>query len=150
MSPTGHPRTNVNEGDTPGRKGVIIWPGFGATRRLADIIDGTAKTILIAEKCIHPLQLGAEGGDNERWNNSGWDEDCLRWHFKPISDMDTPEFVPGTKNATAWRRFFGSAHPDGLNAVFVDGSVRFTSFSVDADVWRVNCVADDNSPGKTL
>jgi len=153
LAPTGHPRTNVNEGDTAGRKGVIIWPGFGATRKLADITDGTSNTIMFAEKSLYPkvipndathsaTGLGAEGGDNERWNNSGWDEDCLRWHFPPQSDfMIKPWRLDGV--SVPWRRYFGSAHPGGLNALFSDGSVKFVKFTVDPNSFRKMCVADD-------
>jgi prepilin-type processing-associated H-X9-DG protein len=45
-----------------------------------------------------------------------------------------------------WRRYFGSAHPGGLNAVMGDGSVKFASFSVDARVWMLYNVIDDGNP----
>jgi len=142
LSPTGHPRTNVNEGNTAGRKGVIIWPGFGAKRALADVTDGTSNTIIFAEKAMAaPSQMGTEGGDNERWNNSGWDEDCLRWHFPPVPDASAR---PKTKAGyTAWRRMFGGPHPGGIVAGFVDGSVRFVKFTVDPNTFRKLTVADD-------
>ena len=134
-------RTTANGGLTPGRQGAIIWPGTGKKRRLADITDGTAVSILFSEKSLHPSQRGIDGGDNERWNNAGWDECVIRFHFPPRPDMKT-HFVgpPGGPN---WNRYFGSAHPGGLNAGMVDGSVRFFSFNVDANLWRLYCVIDD-------
>lgn len=108
---------------------------------------------MFAEKSLYPkvipndathsaTGLGAEGGDNERWNNSGWDEDCLRWHFPPQSDfMIKPWRLDGV--SVPWRRYFGSAHPGGLNALFSDGSVKFVKFTVDPNSFRKMCVADD-------
>jgi prepilin-type processing-associated H-X9-DG protein len=51
-----------------------------------------------------------------------------------------------TLSGTVWRRYFGSAHPGGLNAVMGDGSVKFASFSVDARVWMLYNVIDDGNP----
>jgi prepilin-type processing-associated H-X9-DG protein len=48
-----------------------------------------------------------------------------------------------TSGGTNWNRYFGSSHPGGLNAVAVDGSVRFFSFTIDANTWRQLCVIDD-------
>jgi prepilin-type N-terminal cleavage/methylation domain-containing protein/prepilin-type processing-associated H-X9-DG protein len=148
MSPRRNERTHENWGDWPGRKGFIVWPGRGAKRTVADITDGTSNTIAAAEKNLPPSQRGRDGGDNERWNNAGWDEDNIRYHFPPKSDTDPNILVPGiTPNipasATVWRRYFGSAHTSGLNAVFADGSVRFVKFSVDPLLFMYACVADD-------
>ena len=144
LLPIGDERANVNEGDTPTRKGAIVWSGFGKKRILAAITDGTSNTIIFAEKCLPPSRWGADGGDNERWNNAGWDEDNVRWHFAPVADKKAVALGPGGSNV--WRRMFGSSHPAGLQAVFVDGSVRFGSFTVDPSNWRRACVADDGEP----
>ncbi len=143
LTPIGDERANVNQGNESGRRGVIIWGGYGHKRKLADITDGTSNTIIFAEKCIPRTRQGADGGDNERWNNNGWDEDTVRWHFAPVSDFVAPPFRPGSTNATAWRRMFGSSHTSGLNAARSDGSVAFYSFQIDANTWRKLCVADD-------
>ncbi|XZE56415.1 DUF1559 domain-containing protein [Planctomycetaceae bacterium SH139] len=143
LMPIGDERANVNQGNTAGRRGAIAWAGFGVKRRLAEFTDGLSNSIAYAEKCTPMKRQGADGGDNERWNNSGWDEDCVRWHFAPVSNHLAPVFRPGTTSSTAWRRMFGSAHPAGLNATLGDGSVRFFPFTVDANVWRLLCVIDD-------
>lgn len=137
-------RTEANGGFRRGRSGAITWPGSRLKRILADIKDGTSNTIVFSEKALNNKEHGRDGGDNERWNNAGWDECVVRWHFPPKSDNDTVapnRDLPGA--ATNWNRYFGASHPGGLNAAFLDGSVRFFSFSVDAVTWMNLCIGDD-------
>ncbi len=146
MRPECDERGDPNRGTTPGRKGVVVWSGRGAKLAVQQISDGSSNTIMVAEKAIAAGNYGSEGGDNEEWNNSGWDEDCIRWHFLPTGDNDkakTPQFKPGTTSTLPWRRNFGSAHSGGLNAVLADGSVRFFRFNVSAETWMRLCVSDD-------
>jgi len=143
LQPRRNERTSQNFGNFPGRKGFIVWPGRGAKRAMADIVDGTSNTIAAAEKHLPPTRHGTDGGDNERWNNSGWDEDNIRWHFPPLADTDPRAIVVNRTGDTVWRRYFGSSHAGGLNAVFADGSVRFISFTVNPLVFMRVCVADD-------
>ena len=149
LRPESDERATVNLGNTSGRKGAIVNPARGAKRRLADFSDGLSNSILVAEKCIPKEREGLDGGDNENWHNSGWDEDNIRWHFAPSADSDrakSPLFFPPTNlNATAnlWRRNFGSRHTGGLNAVFGDGAVRFVKFSVSPEAFMRACVIDD-------
>ncbi len=144
----GDQRNPLNQGDTPGRKGVIVWPGLGASRKLADITDGTSNTVMIAEKALYPHDnvantgFGNEGGDNERWNNNGWDECHLRWHFPPQADSKLPPYM-NDGVSTPWRRFFGGPHAGGINALFADGSVHFLKFTINALTFKNLIVADD-------
>jgi prepilin-type N-terminal cleavage/methylation domain-containing protein/prepilin-type processing-associated H-X9-DG protein len=135
-------RHPTNGGNTPGRKGAILWPGYGDKRLIADFKDGTSNTILVAEKSLAPTTHGSDGGDNERWNNSGWDEDNVRYHFPPIADRDAPAAT--SSGGAVWSRRFGSSHSGGLNALFSDGSVHFIKFSVDPNTFRKLSVADDD------
>jgi prepilin-type N-terminal cleavage/methylation domain-containing protein len=150
MRPEADERATPNLGDTGGRRGAIVNPVLGAKRRLADFTDGLSNSVLVAEKAIAAGRYGAEGGDNEPWHNSGWDEDCIRWHFVPSADTDLartpPCFPPGTTGCTGssiWRRNFGSNHVGGLNAVFGDGSVRFIKFTVEPETFMRAIVIDD-------
>ncbi|TWU65124.1 DUF1559 domain-containing protein [Crateriforma conspicua] len=138
-------RGSPNMGDTPGRKGVIVNPALGAKRLLSEITDGLSNTIMFGEKSLPKDRHGVDGGDNERWNNAGWDVDDLRFHFPPIPDAQAPPYKPGTTGSTAWRRYFGSAHAEGLNATRADGSVNFYSYMVDPEVWMYLCICDDDS-----
>jgi prepilin-type N-terminal cleavage/methylation domain-containing protein/prepilin-type processing-associated H-X9-DG protein len=155
MSPRRNERTHDNYGNVPGRRGYIVWPAEGAVRRMSEATDGTSNSIMAAEKCLPRKMYGADGGDNERWNNAGWDECVIRYHFPPLPDQDRRVIVTGSASnpndgSTVWRRYFGSSHPGGLNAVFGDGSVRFTSFNVDAIAWMRACVIDDGDASVEL
>lgn len=155
MSPRRNERTPENFGNTPGRRGYIVWSAQGAVRRLADVTDGTSNSIMAAEKCLPRMRHGTDGGDNERWNNAGWDECVFRYHFPPLSDQDKRAIVTGSSSnpndgSNVWRRYFGSSHPGGLNAVFGDGSVRFASFTVDPVAWMRACVIDDGDTSGEL
>jgi prepilin-type processing-associated H-X9-DG protein len=106
------------------------------------------------------------GGDNEPWNNSGWDEDSLRFcgtEGDPVPDeagfyavnfsgggfardADHPDAETirlRMKDATWWSRKFGASHPSGMNVVMVDGSVRVIGFGVDPEQFLRACVIDD-------
>ncbi len=156
MRPEADERATPNLGNTGGRRGYIVNPVRGAKRTHADVIDGHSNSIMVAEKSIAVGREGFEGGDNENWHNSGWDEDCVRWHFAPSPDADLaktpPCFPPGTtgcSGSSIWRRNFGSRHSGGLNAVFGDGSVKFISFSVSPETFMRLCVIDDGVPLNT-
>ena len=145
--PLGRPaqgtRTRANGGLTRGRQGAIIWWGDGDRRVLADFTDGTSNSIVWSEKALAPTEHGRDGGDNERWNNAGWDECVVRWHFPPQSDRQTYAPDRDAGEGTNWNRHFGAAHPGGLNAAFADGSVRFFSFDIDPITWMNLCLIDD-------
>jgi prepilin-type N-terminal cleavage/methylation domain-containing protein/prepilin-type processing-associated H-X9-DG protein len=153
LSPRRNERTPENFGNTGGRKGYFVWSAQGAKRRLGDVTDGTSNSIMCSEKSLPSDRHGADGGDNERWNNAGWDECVLRWHFPPMADNDKRNVSYSNmiaKTGTVWRRYFGSSHPGGLNSVFGDGSVRFASFNVDGLVWMRSCVIDDGVASETI
>ena len=105
---------------------------------------------MAAEKSIPQGKHNASGGDNERWNNAGWDECVVRYHFPPMSDADKRIIRETSTGGNVWPRYFGSAHVGGLNAAYGDGSVRFASFNVDATVWMRNCVIDDGQVSETI
>jgi len=150
MLPRRNERTRENFGNMGGRKGALCWSAQGAKRRLSEFTDGTSNSIVAAEKHLPVSRQGADGGDNERWNNAGWDECVVRYHFPPKSDLDRSLPATGTPAAfngagTVWRRYFGSSHTGGLNYVRGDGSVQFAGFNVDALTWMNLCVIDDGN-----
>jgi prepilin-type N-terminal cleavage/methylation domain-containing protein/prepilin-type processing-associated H-X9-DG protein len=155
MSPRRNERTHDNYGNVPGRKGYIVWSGQGAVRRSAEVSDGTSNSVIAAEKHLPLKRHGTDGGDNERWNNAGWDECVIRYHFVPRPDNDPKLPVTGSVSnpndgSNVWRRYFGSSHPGGVNAVFGDGAVKLVAFNVDAIAWMRACVIDDGEASGDL
>lgn len=155
-----------NGGTNSGRRGVVRQTDSqGWKLMIEQIKDGSSNTLMIAEKALHPTAHGAEGGDNERWSNPGWDEDIARFGailvptesnlqegLPPIPDNLSARlegstwFPPQTKHGNRfnqWHPFFGSAHAAGMNGALADGSVQFLSFTIDAEVFRRLCLTDD-------
>lgn len=138
--------------DQYGSTGVIVCtytsPKTDKTlqrRRLLDITDGTSNTFCFGEKLLNPHNWGKDGGDNESWIDSGWDEDAVRcgwnngiYHGGLYPDMDEPAYPP-----TTWPIAFGSSHTGGANFVLCDGSVHFVPFSVDPVVFMYACMIND-------
>ncbi len=161
FEPAMNERTPQNFGNFPGRGGFIVWPGRGAKRTIAGVTDGLSNSIMVAEKALPARRQGLDGGDNERWNNSGWDEDNLRYHYPPKHDSDPTNFMyraqtesdftilapptndPAFSNRNLWRRYFGSAHTSGVNAVMGDGSVQHIRFSINPVTMMQLCGVDD-------
>ncbi|MBN9121288.1 MAG: DUF1559 domain-containing protein [Planctomycetes bacterium] len=140
-----------NMGDE-GRQGMLVrqWKSPSTskapdapveqTRKFTDVSDGLSNTILVGEKQCHQTVLGKAGGDNEVWNNSGWDQDHVRFgEAVPQSD----DLHPDASQPTFWSVRFGGSHPGGFTAVMGDGSVRFIRYGIDATNWMRVCLIND-------
>ena len=102
----------------------VFYPGSEV--KIRDITDGTSMTYLAGEKSLCPdfYETGQDGGDNESLY-MGDNGDITRWggpSYPPLRDQ------PGV--CQYWR-FFGSAHPGGVNFVYCDGSVNSIPFDID-------------------
>jgi len=109
-------------------------------RTLTDVGDGLSSTVLAGDKQCHPTVLGSAGGDNEIWNNSGWDQDHVRFG-EAVPQPDSSH--PTSASSTFWSVRFGSSHTGGFNAVMGDGSVRFLRYDIDAANWMRLCLIND-------
>jgi prepilin-type N-terminal cleavage/methylation domain-containing protein/prepilin-type processing-associated H-X9-DG protein len=107
-------------------------------RKLTDVSDGLSNTLMVAEKQVHPAVLGAAGGDNEAWNNSGWDQDHVRFGnaADPLTLPEPDDRHPAVTSPNHWSVRFGSSHSGGFNAALGDGSVRFVRYGIDAANWQ--------------
>lgn len=135
-----------------GAEGVLVrqWRSPGTTkpinapieqyRRMADIGDGLSQTVMVGEKQCHPTVLGSAGGDNERWNNSGWDQDHVRFG-EAVPEPDSKH--PTSASSTFWSVRFGGPHPGVFTAAFADGSVKTVRFNIDATNWMRLCLIND-------
>jgi prepilin-type N-terminal cleavage/methylation domain-containing protein len=112
-----------------GCKGVIH---AGGEVSMADIRDGTSKTLLVGEKYLNPdnYESGIPDGDNESMY-VGDNQDVSRWVGEEGSSIllsfaphqDTPS-MDGEKN-------FGGPHSGVFLTVFCDGSVHGVSYDID-------------------
>jgi prepilin-type processing-associated H-X9-DG protein len=79
--------------------------------------------MLVSEKRLKPMNYKSGDWHDDRGWTDGWDPDVIRCTgFRPEQDRDVPEDV-GYQ--------FGSAHANGINTVFGDGSVKFISYTVE-------------------
>jgi prepilin-type N-terminal cleavage/methylation domain-containing protein/prepilin-type processing-associated H-X9-DG protein len=107
--------------------------GTGVVRRydplrLADVTDGTSNTLLIGDKRLNLAQLGQHPKDDNEGYTAGFDQDTVR-------RTDLPPAPDHRGSEPTGENRFGSSHPGGINAVFVDGSVHFIKFSINPQVF---------------
>ena len=102
-------------------EGVFVING---TRAVADILDGTCHTILMAECAGRPqLWQGREKVPNVWLTGGGWSSRNLLWCRGATQD-GTDFYDTCAINCTNDREVY-SFHPGGASAVFADGAVHF-------------------------
>ena len=110
----------------------IIYTGSLIT--MADVTDGTSNTYLVGEKYLRPDEYatGTNGGDNES-ALTGENQDASRWSgVTPSSLFPLYQDTPGFYNACA----FGSAHANGFQMAFCDGSVQMLNYTINLEIHR--------------
>jgi prepilin-type N-terminal cleavage/methylation domain-containing protein/prepilin-type processing-associated H-X9-DG protein len=115
----------------------IVW--LGSTTRATDVKDGLSCTYLLGEKWID-VDHYTDGGDlgDDQGALIGQNEDILRW--TGIMAVGTAmqlagELIPDTP-AYRLRLVFGSAHANGFQMGFCDGSVQMMSYSLDPQIHK--------------
>ncbi|MCH2178558.1 MAG: DUF1559 domain-containing protein [Mariniblastus sp.] len=116
--------------------GMLVRGGYEAPVTFQTVTDGTSNTFLVGEKAVHPDHYSIYSTSDNEGYTSGWDWDIIRWGDQ------TP--IPDRQALSAEVRF-GSAHPQGLNFVFVDGSVHYVTTNVDLQIFQNACQRDDNA-----
>ncbi len=106
----------------------------GSLIKMADIRDGTSHTYLAGEKYLGPdcYDTGTDPGDNED-SMMGDNADISRW-----AGLQYPPY-PDTPGLSYWQSF-GSAHANGFQVAYCDGSVDMISYAIDLQVhgWLAN------------
>jgi prepilin-type N-terminal cleavage/methylation domain-containing protein/prepilin-type processing-associated H-X9-DG protein len=116
-------------GTTSNMNGVF----FGRSMcRMADITDGASTTYLIGERYLCPdsYTTGQDPADDQGWT-IGFDIDTNRWTTLGSS------YVPAQDQAGVLNSVnFGSAHANGFQMAFCDGSVQMINYTVDPETHR--------------
>jgi prepilin-type N-terminal cleavage/methylation domain-containing protein/prepilin-type processing-associated H-X9-DG protein len=109
---------------------AVFW--LRSTCKLSDIADGTSNTYLCGEKYLGPdwYAAGTSAGDDQGWG-LGFDFDVNRFvtnsgNFWPRMDQ------PGYDSYFA----FGSAHSNGFQMAFCDGSVQMINYTINVETHR--------------
>ena len=100
---------------------IVYCTTTGSPATLNGIADGTSNTLLAGEKALNRTLIGQVQGDDNEGYSSGWDHDTMRYTSSvPIPDPTTGD----------GQQRFGSAHPNGMNALFCDGSVHTVTYNI--------------------
>jgi prepilin-type N-terminal cleavage/methylation domain-containing protein/prepilin-type processing-associated H-X9-DG protein len=105
--------------------------------RFDEIEDGSSKTLLVAEKLLTgPEDLGWLSGTRATLRNTGKIEKRTP-RFEVAADdpgADPPALTVAESLVVGG---FGGYHPGGFNANFADGSTRFITEEIAANVWQL-------------
>jgi prepilin-type N-terminal cleavage/methylation domain-containing protein/prepilin-type processing-associated H-X9-DG protein len=123
----------------------VVARGLVPTVRVADIIDGTSSTIMVAEKRLNLAGFGMSLDDNESPFLSGWNGDWDHYRRCPRVNNAWQSPQPDYADPASIRsnQGFGSSHLAGINTLFADGSVRHLRFGMDGEVFRRACGRND-------
>jgi prepilin-type N-terminal cleavage/methylation domain-containing protein/prepilin-type processing-associated H-X9-DG protein len=116
----------------------IVW--VGSMCKVADIKDGLSNTYLLGEKWMNPdfYLNGGDLGDNEA-ALIGFNEDIVRWTgikaLGTVNSAATTAAEPDTPGL-GLRLVFGSAHANGFQMAFCDGSVAMINYSMELRIHR--------------
>jgi prepilin-type N-terminal cleavage/methylation domain-containing protein/prepilin-type processing-associated H-X9-DG protein len=150
----------------------VIW--VASQTNLRSITDGTSKVYLIGEKYLdqNSYTTGYSGSGDEECMYTGFDDDFIRMGasagiYSPaatVGSPNTPCMYPPQQDGPTWplnvaqkpanvptdafNSFrFGSAHAEGFNMAFCDGSVHIILYSIDA---AVHAMLSNRMDGQTI
>jgi hypothetical protein len=143
--------TNISDWNS----GAIIWSKGNPIGRIS---DGTANTILVAEKRVPAQQIGNALGDDDFGHNDGWDWDTQRFvnrtpvhdtYRGQVRDFDgnlnlVTRFVAPNNGTGDWR--FGSSHPARFNVLYADASAHSIPYNVNLETFRRLGLRHDGLP----
>ncbi len=102
--------------------------------RRDDVSDGLAHTLFVCEKRVFDGDLGWMSGTRATLRNTGTPINDVR---EEMPGTGAPAAIEGDAEAVLlYVGGFASAHPNGANAGFGDGSVSFVADDIDLMVWQ--------------
>ncbi|MCA8998014.1 MAG: DUF1559 domain-containing protein [Planctomycetaceae bacterium] len=116
----------------------LAWPSFAPTevphsmfqetwrRRVRNILIDAASVDQVMDECQHRPQSP----------NSGWHVSAGYTHVMTPNQDSCYSGIRSSSRYDFWAITSTSAHPGGVNLLYVDGRTSFTSDGVDLTVWR--------------
>jgi prepilin-type N-terminal cleavage/methylation domain-containing protein len=121
---TGKPITHALCDYAASHRGITgVVRQYKATK-FGDISDGPSNTLLVSEKRLNRAFLGQKQQDDNQGYTAGWNYDTMRKTSRPPA----PDYFNNTGGDG--QGLFGSSHPNLINALLGDGSVRVISYTV--------------------
>jgi prepilin-type N-terminal cleavage/methylation domain-containing protein/prepilin-type processing-associated H-X9-DG protein len=116
--------------------------------KMGEITDGTSNTYLVGEKYLNP-DLYYTGWCNADDQNlfTGWNNDSSRSAYTANGTVMPRQDTPGYGGTGLTNALFGSAHANGFQMAFCDGSVQMMSYTIDPLVHE--CLGN-RADGKTI
>jgi prepilin-type processing-associated H-X9-DG protein len=109
--------------------------------KIADVTDGTSNTMLAGDKWVPSIAYAGGSTGDQRGPMGGYGRNIAR------STVSNPTYCPNPtrdsplsqSDQQSWNcEFsFGGAHPSGINAVFVDGSVHHLKYGINPNVFNM-------------
>jgi prepilin-type N-terminal cleavage/methylation domain-containing protein/prepilin-type processing-associated H-X9-DG protein len=127
--------------------GTITRTASGAACKLAQITDGTSRTLTVSESRLQVSHYHTGAWHDAGWT-FGWSLSTIRGTaFSPEPDdaafsgprhmeKTVPELGQLPEDELKLGHQFGSAHAAGVNGVFVDGHVAMITYGLDRDVFN--------------
>jgi prepilin-type N-terminal cleavage/methylation domain-containing protein/prepilin-type processing-associated H-X9-DG protein len=128
-----------------GGKGTTAFP----PERFAGIVDGTSNTMMIGEKFVDPTRYAPvpvnEDPPQHTWGSLGFTDNGYYhgWSWGTMRCSMSGPIKDQPYTTIAYWQMFGSAHTNGINAVFADGSVKAISFTIPNPIFQLLCRKND-------
>ncbi len=98
---------------------------------LAGVVDGTSNTMLFSERAYGALNINASNASIDMWWSSGyWGHTTFDTSVPPNGYKQYRSLINNQGDWWLAEEGASSFHPGGVNAAFIDGSVRFMKDSI--------------------